>query len=400
MILKLGWYWNVDHTWNYGAKLLIENSRIKKIFLPGQSLYETVSTDLDVTQKLVLPGFINAHCHLELTHAGSEIASAKSFPEWVAELQKLTQTWDEKTWESSYASGVRMNVESGTTRVLDVGNRDWSSWLQGHSLADKIVCFQKELLGIRPTAVSGIAELNADYCSQLSQHRRIIPHSPYSVSSELFAWIQSQNRWLNIHLSESREEDEFFHSHRGKLFDFVKMIYPEFEIKYKGSPFRYLQKVLNLNFDQPLITHANTLSCDELSDLTRLGGSVVHCPGSRAYFDHPQNNWLDFIRSGGRLCLGTDSLASNSCLSMWHELELFHKSFPELTEAEMIQTVTNAAADAISYPLEGRIQEGAPANLQFLKWDIDIEKPPSLREMKFKIKPHQVMHEGTFYESK
>lgn len=395
MIIQLGRFWTPNQGWVSEGLFELKEGYFCETSLSDDELDQIPSHHkLDFRHQIVLPGFINAHCHLELTSLRNCIPQGLSFGQWVGKLQELTFQWDSQQWESSYRQGVQESLRCGTTRILDVGNKDWSSLIEADELISQVVCFQKEVLGLNPAKLDFIQQSNQSYLPKLSRDFRLIPHAPYSCSKELIHWILAYESHLNIHLSESEDEYHFFKSQRGPLWDFVQKIFPQYDAPAYSSGFQYMMDEFQLkdklkNF---LITHANTLTLEELQEVKNLGWSVVHCPRSRQYFNHPQNDWSLYLQEGGRLCLGTDSLASNQSLSLWDELQLFREENPAISEDDLLSLVTADAAKSIGVEDEGHIAAGFKANFQV----IENYSNPHLQFSEISIK--DVYLSGTKYE--
>lgn len=370
MIIQLGRFWTPNQGWVSEGKFELKEGFFYESKLSEDEVDQIPPHHkLDFRHQIVLPGFINAHCHLELTSLKNRIPQGLSFGHWVGSLQELTSGWDSHQWESSYRQGVQESLRCGTTRILDVGNKDWSNMIEADELISQVVCFQKEVLGLNPSKLDFIQQSNQSYLPKLSRDFRLIPHAPYSCSKELIHWILTHEHRLNMHLSESEDEYHFFKGQRGPLWDFVQKIFPQYDAPTYSSGFQYMMEEFQLkdklkNF---LITHANTLTLEELQVVKNLGWSVVHCPRSRQYFDHPQNDWSFYLQEGGQLCLGTDSLASNQSLSLWDELQLFREENPAIGEDDLLSLVTADAAKSIGVENEGHIAAGFKANFQVIE---------------------------------
>jgi cytosine/adenosine deaminase-related metal-dependent hydrolase len=102
----------------------------------------------------------------------------------------------------------------------------------------------------------------------------------------------------------------------------------------------------------------------DLDLLARHRTAVVHCPGSHAFFGHPPFRYREFKKRAIRVCLGTDSLASNGSLSMFREMRLFGRSFPKVAASEILSLTTARAAQAIGLGRDlGQVRPGFLADL-------------------------------------
>jgi cytosine/adenosine deaminase-related metal-dependent hydrolase len=113
-----------------------------------------------------------------------------------------------------------------------------------------------------------------------------------------------------------------------------------------------------------LAVHCNTVEKKDLDLLARHRIAVVHCPGSHAFFQHPSFQYREFKRRGITVCLGTDSLASNSSLSMFREMRLFRRENSSVSASETLALATQRAAQAIGMGKElGQVRPGFFADL-------------------------------------
>ncbi len=139
------------------------------------------------------------------------------------------------------------------------------------------------------------------------------PHAPYSTSPELLsaaATAAREHGWLlTTHVAESADEFDMYLHSCGAMFDWLKS---QRDMSDCGiSPVAHLARhgVLSPNF---LAVHVNYLAQGDVELLARSGASVVHCPGSHAYFHHRAFPFEELDRGGINICLGTDSLATMS----------------------------------------------------------------------------------------
>ena len=410
MLLKLGWYWTPQTNWNHGAWFEIIDGKLhSKSATESLKLIDDplskASSFWDLSDSIVLPGFINSHCHLELSSLQNKIEPTKSFSQWVSKLQALVINWSDTDWEQSYLFGLEESLKSGTTRILDVANRDWSVFMESYQGVQ--VRLQKEILGLNPNDLKKIQSVNSDFLEQAKiSGDELIPHAPFSCSSELISWIVAQADWLNLHLSESREEAAFFNSNSGPLWDFVERIYPDIQVNSKTPYSHVFKNVLTPETipNRVLITHGNTLTSNEIDDCIKQGYYLSHCPGSRAYFEHPQQAWAQYIDSGLKVCIGTDSLASTSSLSLWDELTRLTLEFPSLSEPQVLAMVTKHPAEIMNLPDEGCIRDGAQANFQILESWVEYSsvhinsQTPNLSTINYKPTIQSVVIQGVKYE--
>ncbi len=300
----------------------------------------------------LVAGFINAHCHLELTDFKNQLKRGLPFPTWVESLQALAKTMDLNRYLSSAQKGIEHLLAGGTTTVVDVGNTGAALSALGNSPLRSIGLI--EVLGLDPAS----AAKNFEYARALAlavnptstkMQTGLSVHSAYACSSNLMAktWDFQEHRGpKTFHAAESREESEFFERDSGLLREFCLRFYKDHPPHHQSTPFRFLNGE-GLLPDRPLVVHANLVTAHDFQMLQRIDATIVHCPDSHAFFGHPPFPFSQFKARIIPVCLGTDSLASGDSLSMLDQMRLFQKRFPQNTAQEILRMVTRTAAQAL-----------------------------------------------------
>jgi cytosine/adenosine deaminase-related metal-dependent hydrolase len=179
-----------------------------------------------------------------------------------------------------------------------------------------------------------------------------------------------------IHVGESLEESRYFKKGSGPMADRIKVLNPNWTIPHSTTPVQYLSQngwmpKLNLGI------HLNEVNAKDLKSLAKNRIAVVHCPGSHAYFGHKPFPYKQMKKMKIPVCLGTDSLASNQCLSLFREMRLFQKKHSEVSAQEVLSMVTVKPAKALDRGGElGRVKPGYLADF------IGIPAPQSKNQKK------------------
>ncbi|HEX4639973.1 MAG TPA: amidohydrolase family protein, partial [Chthoniobacterales bacterium] len=180
---------------------------------------------LDLGERILLPGLINAHCHLDYTVLRGKIAPQRSFADWIRAINAEKATLSEQDYVDSIRTGFSEARRFGTTTVV---NLTAVPKLVG-AIAEPIrTWWFGELIDIRNPGQAGqiVDEAVADLES--ARHWGLAPHAPFTASPQLYARCEEITREKNVllttHLAESREEMEMFRDARGTAFDFLKNI--------------------------------------------------------------------------------------------------------------------------------------------------------------------------------
>jgi aminodeoxyfutalosine deaminase len=308
---------------------------------------------MDWGSAVIIPGLINAHAHLELTSLHNQLIHFSSFTDWISQLVARRQSWTKEDFISSAREGARLALASGTVLVGDITSSGfgWDSTLSEHL---RRVVFE-EVLALSPDqADQALLQLGLLFerakPNPLLIHG-ISPHAPYSVSAELFRRIavmaKEQGRLLATHVAETREELQFLQKGTGELRYFLEKrgVLPGNWNPPKSDPIPYLQS-LNVLGRSCLLIHCNYLDEKSIFMIKKTGSSVVYCPRSHDFFGHEEHPVRQLLNSGVNVALGTDSLASNSSLSMIDETRYLFKKRKDIKAEEIFHAATSCGAAA------------------------------------------------------
>ena len=314
----------------------------------------------DLGDAVLLPGLINAHCHLDYTDLAGEIVPPKSFVDWVQAIVTLKAGWDYSDFAQSWLNGAKMLLRTGTTTVGDI-----------EAVAEllpevwdvtplRVVSFL-EMLDIKgrrpPVEIVAAARQKLEALPVGRGAVGLSPHAPYSTSPGLLAasaWVARRKQWIvTTHLAESAEEFEMFMYSRGAMFDWLKRSGRDMGDCGHGSPVQHVEKA-GLAGNNLLAVHVNYLWQDDAARLGRQKASVVHCPRSHAYFRHQRFPRRELAEAGVNICLGTDSLASMRKvrgqpleLNMFAEMRALAATTADLPPETILRMATSQAARAL-----------------------------------------------------
>jgi len=330
----------------------------------------------DLGDVVLLPGLIDAHCHLDYTKMAGNISPPRSFADWIQTIVALKAEWSYTEFAESWVRGAEMLLHSGTTTVADVEAVPELLPEMWQTTPLRVISF-RELINLkpRPTAEELVRHAAGHWAAIPQSEGRLglSPHAPYTTNAELLgvaAHEARQRKWLlTTHVAESEQEFEMFMYRHGPLYDWLKS-QRDMSDCGQGSPVRHLERADYL-CDNLLAVHVNYLWRDDAAALAKYGVSVVHCPRSHQYFRHllfPRHELAD---AGVNVCLGTDSLASVSKvhgkapeLNMFAEMKTLARIEPELAPQGILEMATTHPARALKREGElGVLGEGARADV-------------------------------------
>jgi cytosine/adenosine deaminase-related metal-dependent hydrolase len=303
---------------------------------------------LDLDEQALLPGLINAHCHLDYTCLRGKISRQKSFTDWIRAINAEKARLSADDYVGSITEGFVEAQRFGTTTIANL-----TAFPEVASRVEPLIrtWWFAELIDVRdPDRASELVDIAVGQLKS-REHWGLSPHAPFTASGELYRCCEEvarrENILLTTHLAESREEMQMFRDGRGPLYDFLRGIGRDIRDCRGITPVEYFRAI---GGDRPyLIVHLNALSESDFKLLMGVSknSSIVHCPRSHEYFGHPPFEFQKLDRVGFNICLGTDSLASNDDLSLFAEMRTFQNEFPRVAPGEILNLVTVNSARAL-----------------------------------------------------
>jgi cytosine/adenosine deaminase-related metal-dependent hydrolase len=351
---------------------------------------------LDLGEVALLPGLINAHCHLDYTDMAGQLPPPRTFTDWIASITAAKTGWSYSDYARSWLNGARQLLSTGVTTVADI--EAMPDLLPEVWLATPLRVFSFcEMTGIlsrrEPREILGEAVEKIGTLKHPRNRAMLSPHAAYSTLPELLqrtATAAHRRKWrVCTHIAESEQEFEMFQFARGKMHEWLGRNGRDNSDCGHGSPVAHFarNKLLGENV---LAIHVNYLARGDATLLAKNRTHVVHCPRSHDYFKHTPFQRQRLANAGVNLCLGTDSLATTRQsgkekpqLNLFAEMRLLVDRDPSISPAEILQMATvnsaralglagqigqlskNAAADLIAIPFGGKTGSLLEAVIQY-----------------------------------
>lgn len=308
---------------------------------------------------ILVPGFVNAHCHLELSHLHHKIEEQTGIGGFIGQINQLRDASVPEREKHMQVADRKMWT-AGTAAVGDISNSEISIQTK---LKSKIPYHTfVEVFGFHPSraqrAFTHAEQVEAKFHAN-KLPASIVPHSPYSVSDPLFRKISvravKENGILSIHNQESEGESQFYKEGTGPIADHLQHNLGIDISHWQPSGKSSLEAVLNYlpKANQLLLVH-NTFTTQHDLEVLREKRSadntfLVLCPNSNLYIENTLPPVRLFREHGLNICLGTDSLASNHQLSILSEMVTLQVHFPELKIEELLEWASLNGARALGF---------------------------------------------------
>ena len=338
--------------------------------------------DLKIYQGVIIPGFINTHCHLELSHLHGRIARHTGLSEFVMHINKLRHVSEEEIMEAIVAADDAM-YRNGIVAVGDISNLPISLPVKSGSPIDYYTFIETLDVFIKEKTTEVIEKANRISETINHKNKSIVPHAPYTVSAGLLRLINAANdhsKVISVHNQETPEENDFFRFGTGEIRELYGMLnnpLETFSVTGKNSIHHILS---HLKPKKSLIlVHNTTSAAGDIQAAKDWDKNVfwATCPIANLYIEDRLPDYDVFISNGATMTIGTDSLASNHQLSILEEIKTILKYFPHLSFETLLKWATINGARALGFEDRlGSLEVGKQPGLLVL----DIKESGQLRE--------------------
>ena len=311
--------------------------------------------DVEIYKGIISPGFINAHCHLELSHLKGIIPENTGLIDFIIKVVTLRHFATEEIFEAIDKAEKEM-LQNGIVAVGDISNNN-------------LTIFQKkkrnlayynfiETSGWLPQIASQRFDLGKIYYDEFINNNlkaSIVPHAPYSVSNDLWGKMIPffKEKVITIHNQETIHEDAFLTEGKGgflKMYELLNIdnsFYQPPKIKSVESYFKKLSLAPSVILVHNTFTQQEDIDFINADKPIEQAVSFCLCPNANLYIENKLPPVDLFLENKINIILGSDSLSSNRQLNILEEIKTIAKNFPEVETETMLQWATMNGAKAL-----------------------------------------------------
>ena len=354
---------------------------------------EFPTADMKHLTGVLVPGFVNAHCHLELSHMQSLCDTGTGLISFIGNVVKLRDFEEQiildaiaRRDEEMYAKGIQ--AVGDICNKLDTAKTKTESPIHYYSFVEMFDMMQtsrtEETINMYQAVYNGQSDAGHN-------SKSFVPHAPYSVSKGLFEFINNNNSedsCISIHNQETPPENELFENGTGAFHDFYAsfgMNLNEFKALGKSAIHYVLQnlkpRARNLFVHNTLTNSNDIASAHAWSD----NCYWVSCPNANLYIENSLPDYKCFLDANAKVCLGTDSIMSNWQLDIWEEVKTIKKYNSYVPIESLLQWACLNGAKALKYEdIIGSIEPGKSPGLVHIDMEwrgalTDISKSKAVR---------------------
>lgn len=312
--------------------------------------------DEPVLPGAVVPGFVNAHCHLELSHLHGKFRKGTGMAGFIDQINALRDWASDDVKTELVDKWLTKLWNDGVSAVADISN-DASSFPVKKSSPVYTRTFL-EVFGTEPqdcdAVMASVGKLN-EVAESFGIDAAPTPHSCYTMSPELLSTSSAaglKSGYLSYHSQESQEEEDLLMYGSGLMAENRKRAGMSTPPVTGGSSLKYFIERLEAAKPSPydehiLLVHNVTLKQDDIETAKKVMNNVYWaiCPLSNIFI-HNELPPVELMRKNGlKICLGTDSLSSNDDLDIMKELVCLHRNFPEVPMSELLTWASRNGAE-------------------------------------------------------
>lgn len=311
------------HTFLKNHVLIVEQAKVLEC-IPIEEHHQNIQ----FYKGILTPGFINTHCHLELSHLKGRVDTGTSLLPFLQQVVQFRDI-DQDVIDQAIQSADTYMWERGIHAVGDISNQTdtinvkKASHIHYHTFVEMFDFMQSSL-------TQSMVEQYTQVYNTFNQHKlnvSAVPHAPYTVTKELFKAINKINRdqtIVSIHNQETPHENAYFMDKSGDFSKFFK------SFGIDDAAFRPMRKrSINYALDHldlkhtHFFVHNTTTNASDIDAATqKIAKPVwVTCPNANLYIENTLPNYKMFLDHSAFMTIGTDSLTSNWQLDIWEEIK-------------------------------------------------------------------------------
>ncbi len=369
-----------------GILLLDNDNTIIDIIDTGGKLEEIAN--LEFYNGILIPGFVNCHAHLDLSWTRNSISMHTGLPGFIERMVSVRRNMQPNIQKTASVANFEM-FSNGISLVGDICTSSELFEIKSEGPIEYVNFIEVLDLGNSPKEIfdRAVKLLNESESYGISAH--LSPHSPYTVSSGLFRMLKTSKlcQVYSIHNQESADENRWFRGEENPLKD----MFTRFQFDSDPDHVNGISSIQTISDYIPensaaLLIHNLATSPEDIEFVEKIAGQIYwgFCPNSNLYISNRLPDFELFRSKNCKIALGTDSLGSNSSLSIWDEILTIHSFYPSIPLEELIKWGTINGAQAMKMDaVYGSFEKGKkPGVILLQNMDLQTLQPTTVSSVK------------------
>ena len=337
-------------------------------------------TECEQYEGLLVPGFVNAHCHLELSHMKGVIPSGTGLISFIKAVISQRNFNQEVILDAINLADLQMRAE-GIVAVGDISNTAHTLFTKCSSpiaYYNFIECFDLLQEDQALTQFENYLKIYQQFLKVGLTWSSLVPHAPYSVSRKMFSLLKQTyegHHTISIHNQETPGENQLFIDKTGDLIDFYDFVGIDLaDFQPNGLPsIQYALPQMDAG-QKSLLVHNTECTSEDIEFAEKWSSQVYFCtcPNANLYIENRLPDYDVLRNAKSKICIGTDSLSSNWRLSILDEMKTISKFNSSIPIVEIIQWATKNGAEALGMSDKiGSIAKGKTPGINLIKADLE-----------------------------
>lgn len=338
------------------------------------------SSSIEKLKGVLVPGFINTHCHLELSHMKGMVDTGTGLIPFIKGVVTMRDIPQEKI-DAAIKAGDQEMYDAGIVAVGDISNKVDTAKVKMESTIKYYTFVEMFDFMQAANAQKTFDDYKAVFDQQAAGNgnkKSCVPHAPYTVSNKLYQLINQQNTsgsTISIHNQETPEENLLFLEKKGGFVDFYDgfgIPLENFKATGRGSIYTAMQE-MDAN-QKTIFVHNTTSTKADIEAAIRWNPNSywATCPNANMYIENKLPNYQDFIDAKAMMTIGTDSLTSNWQLSVLEEMKTISRYKSYIPFDTLIEWATINGAKALGFDDElGSFEVGKKPGINLLNLDVE-----------------------------
>lgn len=330
--------------------LLVDDATIVGI----EDLSEHDATTVKRYEGILCPGFINTHCHLELSHMKDMVPTGTGLLPFLRHVVQHRDIPQEQILDAIQRADESM-YDRGIVAVGDISNKLDTAATKEKSPIDYytfVELFDFMQANKTEETIAQYMPVHEGQSTGRHDRKSYVPHAPYTVSEELFAFVRTHNAagsTVSIHNQETAHEDELFVTGQGGFREWYESWGMDMSTFVPSGRNSIHYAMTHMDPSQKTLLVHNTMTTQADIEAAQQWSPDVYwatCPQANLYIENRLPYYQSFVDAGARMTIGTDSLTSNWNLDIWSEVKtiLRYASYVTLDQAIVWATINGATA--------------------------------------------------------
>jgi len=366
-----------------GILLVNESGKIMEDVIDPETLDYKIN-DVENHSGFICPGFINTHCHLELSYLKDQIPKHSGLNRFIREIEHIRKNANESMIDEAMIKAENDMIQNGIVAVGDISNNNASfkiknnSQLYYHTFIEAFASDSKKAKFVFDKSLTLFNEISKNL---KNKEASITPHAPYSLSKDLFCSIkdfsEKSGNIISIHHQESETENDFF-LRKNEPNQNNNLHFGVINSDFAGCGLRPISAISSfLPINNKILFVHNTVANE--ADIDFALSYFPHtywcfCPNANLYIEQKLPDFSLFFNRKCKITIGTDSLASNYELSVLKELQCISSNMPFMPLTELLKWATRNGAEFMEIQENyGSLEKGKKPGINLIT-NVNVER--------------------------